>query len=182
MLFELRYWWQYSRFQFLKIFRNFGTNIDYQIQRPNFVFFMFWGVGAVESMSVFYQFYPGNTLYYNYTYYYSIQLLHFISTLHYYCTVLLLHKELVMTLFNNWRHCSIIEPLQWRNDRPCWPRTAGGAVSGGGACKIARKCRTFFGKLNCGTSKSTRFRLEMYIFFDFYRHFHYFDGIKFLKI
>ena len=48
---------------------------------------------------------------------------------------------------------------------PADPALQGGAVSGGR--KIARKCGTFFGKLNCSTSKSTRFRLEMYIFFRF---------------
>ena len=45
---------------------------------------------------------------------------------------------------------------------PADPALQGGAVSGGR--KIARKCGTFFGKLNCSTSKSTRLRLEMYIF------------------
>ena len=36
-----------------------------------------------------------------------------------------------------------------------------------GGRKIARKYGTFFEKLNSSTSKSTRFRLEMYIFFRF---------------
>ena len=48
---------------------------------------------------------------------------------------------------------------------PADPALQGGAVSGGR--KIARKCGTFFGKLNCSTSKSTRFGIEMYIFFRF---------------
>ena len=61
---------------------------------------------------------------------------------------------------------------------PADPALQGGAVSG--VRKIARKYGTFFEKLNCSTSKSTRFRLEMYIFSDFYRHFHYFAGIWFL--
>ena len=48
---------------------------------------------------------------------------------------------------------------------PADPALQGGAVSGGR--KIAQKCGTFFGKLNCSTSKSTRFRLEMHIFIRF---------------
>ena len=48
---------------------------------------------------------------------------------------------------------------------PADPALQGGAVSGGR--QIARKCGTFFGKLNCSTSKSTRFRLEMHIFIRF---------------
>ena len=62
---------------------------------------------------------------------------------------------------------------------PADPALQGGAVLGGR--KIARKCGTFFGKLNCSTSKSTRFKLEMYVFLDFDRHFHYFAGIWFQR-
>ena len=58
---------------------------------------------------------------------------------------------------------------------PADPALLGGAVSGGR--QIAQKCGTFFGKLNCSTNKSTRFRPEMFVFLDFYRHFHYFAGI-----
>ena len=59
------------------------------------------------------------------------------------------------------------------NDRPCLSRTTGGAVSGGGSAKLLENVDIFFGKLSCSTSKSTCFRLEMYIFLDFYLHFHY---------
>ena len=48
---------------------------------------------------------------------------------------------------------------------PADPALQVGAVLGGR--KIARKCGTFFGKLNCSTSKSTRFRLKTYFFFKF---------------
>ena len=58
---------------------------------------------------------------------------------------------------------------------PADPALQGGAVSGGR--KIARKCGTFYGKLNCSTSKNMRFRPEKYIFLDFHRHFHCLAGI-----
>ena len=62
---------------------------------------------------------------------------------------------------------------------PADPTLQGGAVSGGR--KIVRKCGTFFGKLNCSNSNCTRFRLELYIFLDFFRHFHYFVGFRFSR-
>ena len=46
---------------------------------------------------------------------------------------------------------------------PADPALQGAPLQGGGR-KIARKCGTFFGKLNCSTSKSTGFRLKIYIF------------------
>ena len=63
---------------------------------------------------------------------------------------------------------------------PADPALQGGAPFQGGR-KIVRKCGTFFGKLNCCNSNCTRFRLELYIFLDFFRHFHYFVGFRFSR-
>ena len=62
-------------------------------------------------------------------------------------------------------HYDSLYPISGLTIGPADPALQGGAVSGGR--KIARKCGTFFGKLNCSTSKSTRFRLEMHIFIRF---------------
>ena len=75
------------------------------------------------------------------------------------CRILL--ETLTFVRFRNYR------PLaQWRNDRPRWPRTAGGRRFEG-----AQNCSNMwdiFGKLNCSTSKNSRFTIDMHVFIRFF--------------
>ena len=65
--------------------------------------------------------------------------------------------------------------VQWCNNRPYWPRTAGGTASE--EHKIAPKCGTIFWKLNCSTNKS----IQNVHFYCFYSNFYDLARIWFLN-
>ena len=69
---------------------------------------------------------------------------------------------------------------QWSNVKPCWPRTAEGAVSGG--TYLLENVGKFSKNLTCSSSESTRFALVMNSLATLFSNFHNFAIIWFYTL